>query len=86
MKSQEVRFVWMFVFFDLPVGTKADRPKIEDDCVVADSCQDRWVSLAKRRSRVVCRSEWHTPAAAMRISTSPARGASMAASRTASRP
>lgn len=25
MKSQEVRFVWMFVFFDLPVGTKADR-------------------------------------------------------------
>ena len=25
MKPQEVRFVWMFVFFDLPVGTKADR-------------------------------------------------------------
>ena len=25
MKSEEVRFVWMFVFFDLPVGTKADR-------------------------------------------------------------
>ena len=22
MKSEEVRFVWMFVFFDLPVGTK----------------------------------------------------------------
>jgi CRISPR-associated protein Cas2 len=25
MKSDEVRFVWMFVFFDLPVGTKSDR-------------------------------------------------------------
>lgn len=25
MRSEEVRFVWMFVFFDLPVGTKADR-------------------------------------------------------------
>jgi CRISPR-associated protein Cas2 len=25
MKSEEVRFVWMFVFFDLPVGTKSDR-------------------------------------------------------------
>lgn len=25
MKPAEVRFVWMFVFFDLPVGTKADR-------------------------------------------------------------
>ena len=25
MKPEEVRFVWMFVFFDLPVGTKADR-------------------------------------------------------------
>lgn len=25
MKSDEVRFVWMFVFFDLPVGTKTDR-------------------------------------------------------------
>ena len=25
MKLDEVRFVWMFVFFDLPVGTKADR-------------------------------------------------------------
>jgi CRISPR-associated protein Cas2 len=25
LKSEEVRFVWMFVFFDLPVGTKADR-------------------------------------------------------------
>ncbi len=25
MKSEEARFVWMFVFFDLPVGTKADR-------------------------------------------------------------
>ena len=23
MKSEEVRFVWLFVFFDLPVGTKA---------------------------------------------------------------
>ena len=25
MKSEEARFVWIFVFFDLPVGTKADR-------------------------------------------------------------
>ena len=25
MKSEEVRFVWMFVFFDLPVGTRTDR-------------------------------------------------------------
>ena len=25
MKSEEARFVWMFVFFDLPVGTKTDR-------------------------------------------------------------
>lgn len=25
MRAEEVRFVWMFVFFDLPVGTKADR-------------------------------------------------------------
>ena len=25
MKSEEVRFVWMFVFFDLPVGTKTER-------------------------------------------------------------
>jgi CRISPR-associated protein Cas2 len=25
VKREEVRFVWMFVFFDLPVGTKADR-------------------------------------------------------------
>ena len=25
MKSDEVRFVWMFVFFDLPVGTKDER-------------------------------------------------------------
>jgi CRISPR-associated protein Cas2 len=25
VKPEEVRFVWMFVFFDLPVGTKADR-------------------------------------------------------------
>jgi CRISPR-associated protein Cas2 len=25
MRSEEARFVWMFVFFDLPVGTKADR-------------------------------------------------------------
>ena len=25
MKTDEVRFVWMFVLFDLPVGTKADR-------------------------------------------------------------
>ena len=25
MKPEEVRFVWMFVFFDLPVGTKTDR-------------------------------------------------------------
>ena len=25
MKSEEVRFMWMFVFFDLPVGTKTER-------------------------------------------------------------
>lgn len=25
MKAEEVRFVWLFVFFDLPVGTKAER-------------------------------------------------------------
>lgn len=25
MKSQEVRILWLFVFFDLPVGTKAQR-------------------------------------------------------------
>jgi len=25
MKTEEVRFVWMFVFFDLPVGTKTER-------------------------------------------------------------
>ena len=25
MKAEEARFVWMFVFFDLPVGTKAER-------------------------------------------------------------
>ncbi|MCL2713332.1 MAG: CRISPR-associated endonuclease Cas2 [Alphaproteobacteria bacterium] len=25
MKSEEVRFVWILVFFDLPVGTKTDR-------------------------------------------------------------
>jgi CRISPR-associated protein Cas2 len=25
MRSEEVRFVWLFVFFDLPVGTKAER-------------------------------------------------------------
>lgn len=25
MKADEVRFVWMFVFFDLPVGTKSER-------------------------------------------------------------
>lgn len=25
MKNAEVRFVWLFVFFDLPVGTKIDR-------------------------------------------------------------
>jgi CRISPR-associated protein Cas2 len=25
LKNEEVRFVWLFVFFDLPVGTKADR-------------------------------------------------------------
>jgi len=25
VKSEEVRFVWMFVFFDLPVGTRIDR-------------------------------------------------------------
>ena len=25
MKPDEVRYVWLFVFFDLPVGTKAER-------------------------------------------------------------
>ena len=25
MRSEDVRFVWLFVFFDLPVGTKPDR-------------------------------------------------------------
>ncbi|MCX7382718.1 MAG: CRISPR-associated endonuclease Cas2 [Alphaproteobacteria bacterium] len=25
MKPEEARFVWVFVFFDLPVGTKAER-------------------------------------------------------------
>ncbi len=25
MKASEVRILWMFVFFDLPVGTKQDR-------------------------------------------------------------
>lgn len=25
MKAGEVRYMWMFVFFDLPVGTKAER-------------------------------------------------------------
>lgn len=25
MKSEEVRILWQFVFFDLPVGTKAER-------------------------------------------------------------
>jgi CRISPR-associated protein Cas2 len=25
MKSEEARFMWLFVFFDLPVGTKAER-------------------------------------------------------------
>jgi CRISPR-associated protein Cas2 len=25
MKSQEVRLLWLFVFFDLPVGTKDER-------------------------------------------------------------
>lgn len=25
MKAQEVRFVWLFCFFDLPVGSKAQR-------------------------------------------------------------
>ena len=25
MKMEEVRFMWMFVFFDLPVGTKTQR-------------------------------------------------------------
>jgi len=25
MPSEETRFVWLFVFFDLPVGTKAER-------------------------------------------------------------
>ncbi len=25
MKAQEARFMWVFVFFDLPVGSKAER-------------------------------------------------------------
>jgi CRISPR-associated protein Cas2 len=25
MKPEEARFMWLFVFFDLPVGTKAER-------------------------------------------------------------
>ena len=25
MKAEEVRILWLFVFFDLPVGTKAER-------------------------------------------------------------
>ena len=25
MRAEEARFVWLFVFFDLPVGTKAER-------------------------------------------------------------
>ena len=25
MRSEEVRFMWVFVFFDLPVGTKSER-------------------------------------------------------------
>ena len=25
MKSEEVRYMWLFVFFDLPVGTKPER-------------------------------------------------------------
>ncbi len=25
MKAEEVRILWVFVFFDLPVGTKSDR-------------------------------------------------------------
>ncbi len=25
MKTEDARFVWLFVFFDLPVGTKAER-------------------------------------------------------------
>lgn len=25
MKAEEARFMWLFVFFDLPVGTKSDR-------------------------------------------------------------
>ena len=25
MKPEEVRYVWLFVFFDLPVGTKPER-------------------------------------------------------------
>ena len=25
MREEEVRFMWLFVFFDLPVGTKKDR-------------------------------------------------------------
>ena len=25
MRAEDARFVWLFVFFDLPVGTKAER-------------------------------------------------------------
>jgi CRISPR/Cas system-associated protein endoribonuclease Cas2 len=25
VKSEEARFMWLFVFFDLPVGTKTER-------------------------------------------------------------
>jgi CRISPR/Cas system-associated protein endoribonuclease Cas2 len=25
MRAEEVRILWLFVFFDLPVGTKAER-------------------------------------------------------------
>ena len=25
MKTEDIRFVWLFVFFDLPVGTKPER-------------------------------------------------------------
>ncbi len=25
MKAEDIRFMWVFVFFDLPVGTKAER-------------------------------------------------------------
>ena len=33
MKSEEVRFVWMFVFFDLPVGTKTDGATPRDSAI-----------------------------------------------------